>query len=115
MQEILDALNRVRGVGGCMVLSSEGLPMLSALRDGVDENTLATSLASVIDQGNKLTSRLDLGAAKGGKCLADKGGVLILATGPGYLAIVVDPSANFALLQLEARPFAERIAQRLKL
>src|SRR5262245_29842114 len=104
MQDVLDALNRVRGVGGCMVLSADGLPMASALREGVDENTLATALASVIDQGNKLTSRLDLGNAKGAKCLATKGGVVIFASGPGYLAIVVDPTANLALLQLEARP-----------
>ena len=33
----------------------------------------------------------------------------------GFLAVLVDPAANLALLQLEAKPFAEKISQRLSL
>jgi len=41
--------------------------------------------------------------------------LLVLPAGPAFLAILMDPSANLALLQLEARPFADRLAQRLSL
>ncbi len=45
MQDILDQLNRVRGVGGSLLISGDGLPMASALRTGVDENNLAAALS----------------------------------------------------------------------
>jgi len=115
MQEILDKLNAVRGVGGCLVLSRDGLPMASALRQGADENALAAALATAIDHGQTLGNRLDLGAVKMVQSLSVQGGVLVLNAGNGFLAIVMDPGANLALLQIEARPFAERVAQRLTL
>ncbi len=43
------------------------------------------------------------------------GAVLLFSAGPGFLAVLVDPAANLALLQLEAKPFAEKISQRLSL
>jgi len=41
--------------------------------------------------------------------------LLLIATGPAYLAVAVDPTANLALLQLEIKPFAERLAKALTL
>lgn len=115
MQEVLEKLNRVRGVGGCMVLSPDGLPMVSALRQGTDENGLAAALGNLLEQAGRLGESLGIGRAKVVQTIAGSGGLLVLPAGPGYLAIVMDPTANLALLQLEARPFAERLAQRLSL
>ncbi len=44
---------------------------------------------------------------------SDQGGLVLISTGPAFLALVIDPSANLALLQLETKPFVERITQRL--
>ena len=115
MQEILEKLNRVRGVGGCLVLSPEGLPMASALRQGVDESQLAAALSGLVEGSGRLTQQFELGKSKMLQTISPAGGVLLLAAGPSFLAIIMDPAANLALLQLEARPFAERIAQRLTL
>jgi predicted regulator of Ras-like GTPase activity (Roadblock/LC7/MglB family) len=115
MQEILDKLNRVRGVGGSMVISPDGLPMVTALRQGSDESGIAASLSSLIDSATRLCEQLGFGKSKALQALAAQGGLLIMPAGPAFLAIVMDPTANLALLQLEARPFAERISQRLSL
>lgn len=115
MQEILDKLNRVRGVGGSMIISPDGLPMVTALRQGSDESTMAASLSSLIDSAARLCDQLGFGKSKAIQALAGQGGLLILPAGPAFLAIVMDPAANLALLRLEARPFAERISQRLSL
>jgi predicted regulator of Ras-like GTPase activity (Roadblock/LC7/MglB family) len=115
MQQVLDQLNTVRGVGGCLMLSADGLPMASALRSGTDENAIAASVSAIIDQSTRLCSHLQLGKSKGVQCLSSAGGVLVNAVGKNFLAIIVDPSANLALLQLETRPFAERINQLLTL
>ncbi len=115
MQQILEQLNRVRGVGGCLLLSNDGLPMASALRSDIDETVLAAALASVVEQASRLCEKIGLGRNRLVQTLGAQGGILLLAAGPGFLGILMDPSANLALLQLEARPFAERIAQRLTL
>ena len=115
MQEILDKLNRVRGVGGSLLISSEGLPMVTALRQGSDESGLAATLAALLDNAARLCQQLGFGKNRAIQALTGKGGLLIIPAGPAFLAIVMDSAANLALLQLEAKPFAERIAQRLSL
>lgn len=115
MQEILIQLNRVRGVGGSLLVSSDGLPMASALRDGTDEGQLAATVGSLIEHSQRLTQHLELGEPRHVHTASEQGSLLLLAAGNGYLVVVVDPSANLALLQLEAKPFLERIAQRLSL
>lgn len=115
MQELLDKLNLVRGVGGCLLISPDGLPMVTALRQGSDEAGIAAGLSSLIDSAVRLCEQLGFGKSKAIQTLAGQGGMLIIPVGPAFLAIIMDPAANLALLQLEARPFAERIAQRLSL
>jgi predicted regulator of Ras-like GTPase activity (Roadblock/LC7/MglB family) len=115
MQEILDKLNRVRGVGGSLVISPDGLPMVTALRQGSDESGIAAALSSLIDNATRLCGHLGFGKSRALQALGAQGGLLLMPAGPAFLAIVMDPTANLALLQLEARPFAERISQRLSL
>ena len=115
MQEILEQLNRVRGVGGSMLISGDGLPMASALRAGTDENNLGAALSGLIEKSQRLCQHLEIGACRSVQGFGGYGGVLLFSAGPGFLAVLIDPAANLALLQLETKPFAERIAQRLAL
>jgi len=115
MQDILDKLNRVRGVGGSLVISPDGLPMITALRQGTDETATSATLGNLLGAAQRLGEQLGLGGTKSLQTIASAGGLLILPAGPAFLAILMDPTANLALLQLEARPFAERLAQRLSL
>jgi predicted regulator of Ras-like GTPase activity (Roadblock/LC7/MglB family) len=115
MQDILDKLNRVRGVGGSLVISPDGLPMVTALRQDSDETAISATLGNLLASAQRLGEQLGLGTAKAMQAITGAGGLLLLPAGPAFLAILMDPSANLALLQLEARPFAERLAQRLSL
>ena len=115
MQEILEQLNRVRGVGGSLLVSADGLPMASALRDGIDESQLAASIGSMIEHSQSLINHMKLGASKHLHVASDQGSILLMTAGNGFLAVIVDPQANLTLMQLETKPFLERIAQRLSL
>jgi uncharacterized protein len=115
MQEILNQLNRVRGVGGSLLVSGDGLPMASALRDGIDEAQLAATIGSLIEHSNSLTAHMKLGTQKHLHVSSDQGNLLLMNAGNGYLVVVVDQQANLTLMQLETKPFLERIAQRLSL
>jgi uncharacterized protein len=115
MNDVLDQLNRVRGVGGSLLVSNEGLVMASALRSGIDENQIAASLGTLLEGATKIAQVFQLGKIAAFNAGSDQGGMVLVSTGPAFLAIIVDPSANLALLQLETKPFVERITQRLTL
>ncbi len=115
MQDILIQLNRVRGVGGSLLVSADGLPMASALREGIDENHLAATVGSLIEHSQGLAQHLALGSPRHLHTATDQGSLLLLVAGNGYLVVVIDAQANLTLLQLETKPFLERIAQRLSL
>jgi predicted regulator of Ras-like GTPase activity (Roadblock/LC7/MglB family) len=89
--------------------------MASALRDGTDEAQLSATVGNLIEHSLRLCKHLDLGATRHVHAASEQGGLLLLAAGNGYLVVVTDPAANLALLQLETKPFLERIAQRLAL
>jgi uncharacterized protein len=115
MQEILIQLNRVRGVGGSLLVSSDGLPMASALREGLDENQLSATVGSLIEHSQSLAKHLNLGSPRHLHTTSEQGSLLLMVAGNGYLVVVIDAQANLTLLQLETKPFLERIAQRLSL
>jgi len=115
MQDILQELNRVRGVGGCLLFNADGLLMESALRSDVDEAGLAAAAGSLIAQATRMCDALSIGRQNTFSASSDQGGVMVCAAGAGSLLVLLDPSANLALLRLEVKPFTDRIAQRLTL
>lgn len=115
MQDILGELNRVRGVGGCLLFNADGLLMESMLRSDVDEQTLAAAAGALIAQASRMCESLGIGRQNAFSASGDQGGVMMCSAGAGTLLILLDPNANLALLRLEVKPFAERIAQRLTL
>ena len=115
MQEILTQLNRVRGIGGCLLVSADGLPMASALRSGSDENALSATIGELLGAAARLTQHLGLGATVSFNALSDHGGLLLVSTGPAFIVLLIDAGANLALLQIESKPLIERLASRLAL
>ncbi len=115
LQEILAQLNRVRGVGGCLLVSADGLPMASALRSGSDEDTLSATIGELLGAAGRLTQHLGLGATVNINAASEQGGLLLVSTGPAFIVLLIDAGANLALLQIEAKPLIERLGARLAL
>lgn len=115
MDDILQQLNNVRGVGGSILISDDGLTMASFLRNNVDEESLAASAADIIERAEHLSTKLTTAPVKLIHTQGKDGGIIVLAAGKAFLVIVTDPNSNLALLQLEAAPFAESIAKQLSL
>jgi predicted regulator of Ras-like GTPase activity (Roadblock/LC7/MglB family) len=115
MEALLDQLVKLRGVGGCLLVSTEGLSMASRLRSDQDEDGFAAQVAELVSRGQGLTSRCELGSARMLHVQFAAGALAVMAAGPSYLAVIIDPNANLALLQLEVKPFVDAIAKRLAL
>lgn len=115
MNTILQQLNRVRGVGGSILLSAEGLAIADSLRTDTDCDGLAASLGSLLERALDLCERSQLPEPGLVQLQSDTGGLILLRAGPGYLGIITDPQANLALLQLEVKPYVEALAERMAL
>lgn len=115
MQDILAEIGRIRGIGGALLFNADGLLMDSMLRSDVDEQSLAAAAGTLIAEAARACEQLGLGRQQSFSAASEKGGVFACAAGPAMLLVLVDPQANLALLRLEVKPFAERIAQRLAL
>ena len=115
MDEILGQLTRVRGVGGAILVSSDGLTMATALRSGIDENALAASLGEVLGTAQRIAGNLNLGNFSGFSATTEQGAMLLLAAGPAFLVLLTDAGANLALVQIESKPLVERLGARLAL
>ena len=115
MDDLLQQLNHVRGVGGSVLVSSEGLPVAAAVRGDADENRLAAAVGAALEHAGRLAAAADLGRVTGLNAGGEHGSLLVLSAGKAQLAVIADASANQALLALETRPYVERIAKRLTL
>ena len=115
MQDLLSQLNRIRGIGGSMLVSADGLAMATALRADIDDSVISAAIGDLLGAAKRICDGFHLGPAAAFQAGADQQGMLIMSAGPAYVLLVIDPGANLALLQLEARGIIERIGQRLAL
>ncbi len=115
MDNLLQQLNTVRGVGGSLLISDEGLTMASSLRNDIDEESVAASAADIIERSKSMSEKLNNEAPTLIHSQGQNGGIIVLAAGQAFLVILTDPNSNLALLQLEATPYAESIAKQLSL
>jgi len=108
----LEAVTRVRGVRGAMVVSSdEGLLVAEASMEGVDGAAVAALAAGVV-------VRLSRAIEAAGRMIpafvhlqAERGALLAVpAAGELLVVAVTDPDVNIGLVRLELRRVAEHLA-----
>lgn len=112
MHEILERLGSIGGVKASSVISSDGIPMLDIMPSGVDSNTFAAMVASML--GSAETALKSLGSKAFDKVIAESAEVRVIAVKAGdnaILSVMVDPNTNYGLVLLEAKKSADSIAK----
>ena len=112
MNDLIEQLTRVRGVGGCVVLSNDGLTIASQLRSGLDEDALSAAIADLIERCDRFVNQSQLGQGLI-TIFGSEGALAVSSVGNGYLALIIDPNANMALLRLDTQPFITALNERL--
>ncbi|MHC5068558.1 MAG: roadblock/LC7 domain-containing protein [Planctomycetota bacterium] len=115
MDDLLAQVIRIRGIGGCLLFTEDGLPMASCLRDGIDEAQLTAHLAETVSTATRLCDTLAINELPSIEISGSHGGMLIRVIGTYTLAVCLDSQANIALLNLELEPFIRSITARLSL
>jgi predicted regulator of Ras-like GTPase activity (Roadblock/LC7/MglB family) len=111
IRDVVEALSRRAGVDAVLVVGRDGLPIDSRVGDGVDSESVAALLPSVISTIGQLGAagaRGDFGAG----VLEFAGGLAVVAilSADALLVVLVRPSTNVGGLLFDLRRLLSSIA-----
>lgn len=107
----VERVSRVAGVRGALLVDSEaGVPVISELREGVNETAVAALAASLFRRTAAASETADFGRLNTLQLEADGGHVVAVDAGDLILVVVVEPDAQLGLVRYEAHRAAESLA-----
>jgi predicted regulator of Ras-like GTPase activity (Roadblock/LC7/MglB family) len=111
IRDVVQALSRRPGVQAAIVLGQDGLPIDSAVRDGVDAEGVAALVPPVVAACGSLGHATACGGFGASAMEFDSGIALVATLTPdALLALVVDPGTNVGALLYEVRRHRSAIA-----
>ncbi|WP_456481272.1 roadblock/LC7 domain-containing protein [Methanopyrus sp.] len=114
IEKVLADLNRVAGVEGSMVASSDGLVIAEAVPPDVDPEVVGAIATTVYGSGERVVDKMELGETEQMLMESSRGKVMIIKVGEdAVLVVITDPDANLGLVRLKAQEAAEELAERL--
>jgi predicted regulator of Ras-like GTPase activity (Roadblock/LC7/MglB family) len=115
VREILDDLNREVGVRGSLLLSSDGMVMVSAVGPELDSEAVAANAAVVLRNVREVLSGWGMGELRRFACNAAFGKLVLAAAGDAYLAVVLDPAIQLDYTMMAVTSAGVRLAQALRI
>ncbi len=111
IREVVEALSRRTGVDAVLVVGQDGLPIDSRLADGVDGDSVAALLPSVISGMAQLGQAAGRGAFGTGVLEFGAGlAVVAVLNADALLVVLVSPSTNVGGLLYDLRRHRSAIA-----
>jgi predicted regulator of Ras-like GTPase activity (Roadblock/LC7/MglB family) len=114
MQILRDAEQSVDGIQGVAVVSTDGLPMASAVETKMDEAELAALASSMLSIGSTAMDNLRKGELDSIYVKCDKGYILLRYSGPlAVVLFITEENARLGPLLLELKRTATRLEEML--
>ena len=109
LKKLLGAIPEVKSAA---IVSAEGLPIASALPQGVDETRIAAMPAALLSLSERAIIEMDKGNFDQLYIKGDSGYLLILQAGPNaVLTVSTTSEVRLGLILLDCRRTCEKIAQ----
>ncbi|TFF95595.1 MAG: hypothetical protein EU547_07365 [Promethearchaeota archaeon] len=94
------------------IVSVEGLPIASALPQGVDETRIAAMTAAILSLGERAAHEMSKGDLEQIMVKGTDGYLLVLAAGPNAVLVVsTTPDVRLGLIFLDCKRTTEKIAK----
>ncbi len=114
MQILKDAEQNVDGIQGVAVVSTDGLPMASAVEAKIGEAELAALASSMLSIGSTAMTNLKKGELDSLYVKCDKGYILLRYSGPlAVVLFITEENARLGPLLLELKRTAKRLEDML--
>ncbi len=113
LQNVLNELRSSSGdVEGCAIVSLDGLPIASALMEGMDENRIGAMSAAMLSLGGKTSSELGRDELDQVMIKGKNGYILMVEAGEeAVLLVITNPSAKLGLIFLDTKRAAKNIKE----
>ena len=106
--------NSIPELKGVLLASSEGLPIVQSLANGVDPNRTAAMAAAASNLGRRISDSMSVGTLQEIAVRGEEGMLFIYSAGAKAILAVLGPQgSNAGLIHLEARNTAQEISQLL--
>jgi len=116
VEEIQNGIGQLRlavpELRGVLLATTEGLPVVHSLSDGLDPQRFAAMAAAAVNMAKKFGEHLNAGPMAEVSVTGNDAQIYIYAAGPrAVLALAAPASSNAGLIHLEARGFARSLAE----
>lgn len=116
MKTVLKKINRISGVRGSLMVSHDGMVVVSDVSEGIDEGGISALASTIFVNLENALSRLSLGIPEHFAIAGERGRILLFNIGGELvLAVLTRKDVNMGLLKVELKDAAEeleRIIQR---
>jgi predicted regulator of Ras-like GTPase activity (Roadblock/LC7/MglB family) len=109
MKKTLEELSKVTGVTGTMLVSRDGMVILSDLPEGTEQDRVAAMAALVATTTDNSLHKIQRGALLHAMFDADGGKMFLSDAGKGFVVVLTKDDVNVGLIRLEIKTAAERI------
>ena len=109
MKDILEQLNRSVGINGTAVVTRDGIPVMSRMPHGADEDKMAAIGSSLILSIVRSLGTLPQQEVQSLWVEGSRGRILLVNAGPVYLLVVTDPKINLDTTMLDIKSAAGRL------
>jgi len=109
LKQLLAAIPEVKSTA---IVSVEGLPIASALPQGVDETRIAAMTAAILSLGERAAHEMAKGDLEQIMVKGTEGYLLVLSAGPNAVLVVsTTPDVRLGLIFLDCKRTTEKIAK----
>ncbi len=116
MQAILNQINKVRGVRGCLVIGRDGVVVAADMGIDVSDDTVAAVSSQILASLRSALERMKLGSFSRFTVSGKDGKITIVNAGVhALLLVLLDRDTNLGLLSVEIKDAVTQIAKRLTL
>ncbi|MFQ6131587.1 MAG: roadblock/LC7 domain-containing protein [Armatimonadota bacterium] len=112
MQKVLEALTRIPGVRGSLLVAADGIIIGSHLPQGVSDDEVAALVATIARTTEESLRRIERGPLRHAEIDAERGKIFLQDADKGILVLLSEPEVNVGLIRLEMKAAADKL-QRL--
>ena len=116
MQEILNQINKIRGVRGSLVIGRDGIVVAANLGVDISDETVAAVASQILASLRNALDRMKLGKFNRFTVAGKSGQIAIVNAGEhALLLVLVDKETNLGLVSVEIKDAVAQIAQKIEL
>jgi len=112
MYQILEELNKTRGISGSVLVGNDGIIIAADLDTRFQDEAVGAMAASIISTVQKSLEKLKSTPMKQMTIEAEQGKLFLTDVGFGILVVTAEPDVNIGLIRLEIRNAASKIKER---